>query len=61
VVPVAVAQARDRLMAKTDQAAANTNLYNMLRNARLVEADQTGRSVRKIKLQGSQGPSPLAP
>jgi len=61
VVPVAVSQARERLMAKQIKLPPNTNLYKMLRNARLVEADQTGRSVRKIKLQGSQGPISSAP
>ena len=60
VVPVAVAQARERLMARQIKLPPNTNLYNMLRSARLVEADQTGRSVRKIKLQGSQGPISLS-
>jgi hypothetical protein len=60
VVPVAVSQARERLMARQIKLPPNTNLYNMLRNARLVEADQTGRSVRKIKLQGSQGPISLS-
>ena len=60
VVPVAVHQARERLMAKQVKLPPNTNLYNMLRNARLVEADQEGRSVRKIKLQGSQGPISLS-
>jgi hypothetical protein len=60
VVPVAVPQARDRLMAKQIKLPPNTNLYNMLRNARLVEADQAGRSVRKIKLQGSQAPISLS-
>jgi len=60
VVPVAVAQARDRLMARQIKLPPNTNLYNMLRNARLVDADEDGRSVRKIKLQGSQGPISLS-
>src|SRR5256886_17180969 len=60
VVPVAVAQARDRLMAKQIKLPPNTNLYNMLRNARLVEVDQVGRSVRKITLQGRQGPISLS-
>jgi hypothetical protein len=60
VVPVAVAQARDRLMARQIKLPPNTNLYNMLRNARLVEADEVGRSVRKITLQGRQGPISLS-
>src|SRR6266699_3744196 len=60
VVPVAVSQARDRLMARQIKLPPNTNLYNMLRSARLVEADQTGRSVRKIALQGSKGPISLS-
>jgi hypothetical protein len=38
----------------------NINLYNLLRSARLVDADQTGRSVRQIKLQGRQGPISLS-
>jgi len=60
VVPVAVSQARDRLMAKQIKLPPNTNLYNMLRSARLVEVDQVGRSVRKITLQGSKGPISLS-
>src|SRR6266576_1596625 len=55
VVPVAVSQARERLMARQIKLPPNTNLYNMLRNARLVDADEAGHSVRKIKLQGRQG------
>ena len=60
VVPIAVSQARERLMARQIKLPPNTNLYNLLRSARLVEADQTGRSVRKIKLQGRQGPISLS-
>src|SRR5882762_8782204 len=55
VVPVAVSQARDRLMARQIKLPPNTNLYNMLRSARLVEADQVGRSVRRIKVPGREG------
>src|SRR6266550_1827149 len=55
-----VEQARERLMARQIKLPPNTNLYNMLRSARLVEADQTGRSVRKIALQGSKGPISLS-
>ncbi len=55
MVPVAVSQARDRLMARQIKLPPNTNLYNMLRSARLVEADQVGRSVRRIKVPGREG------
>lgn len=60
VVPIAVSQARERLITRQIKLPPNTNLYNMLRSARLVEADQVGRSVRKIKLQGRQGPISLS-
>jgi Putative helicase len=60
VVPVAVSMARDRLVAKQIVLPPNTNLYNLLRSARLVDADQAGRSVRRIKLQGRQGPISLS-
>ena len=33
----------------------NTHLYNMLRNAKLVEADNAGHCVRKISVPGNQG------
>jgi hypothetical protein len=52
--------ARDRLAAKQIVLPPNINLYNLLRTARLVAADQTGRSVRQIKLQGRQGPISLS-
>lgn len=54
VVPVAVSMARDQLSTKRIVLPPNTNLYNLLHHARLVDADETGRSVRKIKLQGKQ-------
>jgi len=55
VVPVTIDLARDRLKAREIKLPSNNDLYDILRNARLVEADQTGRSVRKIKVPGRQG------
>jgi hypothetical protein len=55
VVPLAVSLARDRLKARKIVLPPNTHLYNMLRNARLVEADNAGHCVRKIRVQGKQG------
>jgi hypothetical protein len=55
VVPLSVTLARDRLRPKNIVLPPNTHLYNMLRNAKLVEADDTGRCVRKIKVAGRQG------
>ena len=55
VVPIAVILARDRLKTRQIVLPTNTHLYNMLRNARLVDADDRGRSVRRIKVQGKHG------
>jgi hypothetical protein len=55
VVPLAVSLARDRLKARKIVLPPNTHLYNMLRNARLVEADNAGHCGRKIRVQGKQG------
>jgi len=54
-VPVAIDLARDRLNRREIKLPSNNDLYDILRNARLVDADETGRSVRKIKVQGRQG------
>lgn len=55
VVPLAVSLARDRLRARQIVLPPNTHLYNMLRSARLVDADEAGHSVRKIRVQGKHG------
>lgn len=55
VVPLSVSLARDRLRARKIVLPPNTHLYNMLRNAKLVEADNAGHCVRKIKVPGKQG------
>ena len=55
VVPVSINLARDRLKIKGIKLPPNNNLYDILRNARLVDADEAGRSVRWIKVQGRQG------
>ena len=55
VVPVAISMARERLKARGITLPSNVRIFNMLRNAGLVDADQAGRSVRRIKVQGKQG------
>jgi hypothetical protein len=55
VVPLAVSLARDRLRARQIVLPPNTHLYNMLRSARLVDADEAGHSVRRIRVRGKQG------
>lgn len=55
VVPLAVSLARDRLKPKQIVLPPNTHLYNMLRNAHLVDADEAGHCVRRIKVQGKHG------
>jgi hypothetical protein len=55
VVPVTIDLARDRLKRREIKLPSNNDLYDILRNARLVDADETGRSVRKIRVQGRQG------
>ena len=55
VVPLSVSLARDRLRARKIVLPPNTHLYNMLRNAKLVEADNAGHCVRKIRVPGKQG------
>ena len=55
VVPVTIDLARDRLKRREIKLPSNNDLYDILRNARLVDADETGRSVRKIIVQGRQG------
>jgi hypothetical protein len=54
VVPVAIDLARDRLKGREIKLPPNNDLYDILRNARLVDADEAGRSVRKIKVPGRQ-------
>ena len=60
VVPVAVTMARDRLKDRQIVLPPNTNLYNMLRSAGLVEPNVKGFSVRDIKVQGKHGPISLS-
>jgi hypothetical protein len=55
VVPATIDLARDRLKGREIKLPSNNDLYDILRNARLVDADETGRSVRKIKVPGRQG------
>lgn len=54
VVPLAVSMARDYLRGQKVVLPPNIHLYNMLRNAHLVEADSAGHSVRKIRVSGKQ-------
>jgi hypothetical protein len=60
VVPMAITLVRDRLKARGISLPPNIKLYDILRNARLVDADAAGRSVRRIKVQGRQGPVSLS-
>lgn len=60
VVPVSIDMARGRLKERQIALPPNTNLYNMLRSAGLVEADERGLSVRHIQVQGKHGPVPLS-
>jgi hypothetical protein len=55
VVPVAVNLARDYLKGQKIALPPNTCLYDMLRQANLVEADRAGHCVRKIKVPGKFG------
>lgn len=55
VVPVAVNLARDWLKGQKLVLPPNTHLYNMLCQARLVEADGSGHCVRKIRVVGKLG------
>jgi hypothetical protein len=60
VVPLAVQLARERLKSRKVVLPPNDHLYNTLRNARLVEADNRGYCVRTIKAPGKQGPVSLS-
>src|SRR5207253_865435 len=55
VVPLALDLARDRLIERKVVLPPNIHLYNMLRNANLVEADKARHCVRRIKVAGRQG------
>jgi hypothetical protein len=55
VVPLALELARDRLRERKVVLPPNTHVYNMLRNANLVEADKVGHCVRRIKVASKQG------
>jgi hypothetical protein len=60
VVPVSISMARDRLKERNVALPPNTNLYNMLRSAGLVETDERGLNVRSIQVQGKHGPVSLS-
>ncbi len=60
VVPVAISMARDRLKERDIALPPNTNLYNMLRSAGLVESDERGLNVQSIQVQGKHGPVSLS-
>ncbi len=60
VVPVSVSMARDRLKERNIALPPNTNLYNMLRSAGLVESNERGLNVWDIRVQGKHGPVPLS-
>jgi hypothetical protein len=55
VVPIAVNLARDLLKREKVMLPGNIHLYDLLRQAQLVEADNAGHCVRKIRVGGKQG------
>jgi len=55
VVPIAVNLARDPLKQENIALPGNLHLYTLLSQARLVEADDSGYCVRKIKVTRKQG------
>ncbi len=60
IVPVSVSMARDRLNDRKIVLPPNTNLYNMLRSAGLVESNARGLNVWDIQVQGKHGLVPLS-
>ena len=60
VVPVSISMARDRLKERQIALPPNTNLYNMLRSAGLVESDERGQNVLSIQVPGKHGPVSLS-
>ncbi len=60
IVPVSVSMARDRLNDRKIVLPPNTNLYNMLRSAGVVESNARGLNVWDIQVQGKHGPVPLS-
>jgi hypothetical protein len=60
IVPVSVSMARDRLKERNIALPPNTNLYNMLRSAGLVESNERGLNVWDIRVQGKHGLVPLS-
>jgi hypothetical protein len=60
VVPLAIQLARDLLKREKITLPGNIHLYDLLGQSRLVEADQAGQSVRKIRVPGKHGPVELS-
>ncbi len=60
IVPVAVSMARDRLKQRSITLPPNTNLYNILRSAGLVESNERGLNVWYVRVQGKHGLVPLS-
>jgi hypothetical protein len=60
VVPLAIQLARDLLKEERVTLPGNIHLYDLLRQARLVEADDAGQCVRRIKVPGKHGPVELS-
>jgi Putative helicase len=60
VVPAAIQLARDFLKQENVTLPGNIHLYDLLSQSRLVEADEGGRCVRRIKVRGWHGPVELS-
>ena len=60
IVPVSILMARDRLKERNIVLPPNTNLYNMLRSAGLVESNARGLNVWDVRVPGKHGPVSLS-
>ena len=60
VVPLAIQLARDLLKQEKVMLPGNIHLYDLLRQARMVEASEQGQCVRRIKVPGKNGPVELS-
>lgn len=60
IVPLAIQLARDLLKREKVTLPGNIHLYDLLRQAKLVDADEADRCVRRIKVPGKNGPVELS-
>lgn len=60
IVPLAIQLARDLLKREKVRLPGNIHLYDLLRQAKLVDANEAGHCVRRIKVPGKNGPVELS-